>query len=72
MVDPTSTDEIQQPLSAVRTTDKEAQKEIVKEALKEWLDEQWAAFGKWTARGLAAVAFSALAYWWLTTYGWHR
>lgn len=48
------------------------QKEIVKEALKEWLDDKWAAFGKWTAKGLATMAFSALAYWYLSTHGWHH
>lgn len=48
------------------------QKEIVKEALKEWLDDKWAAFGKWTAKGIATMAFSALAYWYLSTHGWHR
>lgn len=52
--------------------EKEEQKEIIKEALKEWLDEKWATVGKWTAKGIAATALSALAYWWLTTYGWHH
>jgi hypothetical protein len=52
--------------------ERDSQKEIVKEALKEWLNDQWAAFGKWTAKGIAAMAFSALAYWWLSTHGWHH
>lgn len=51
---------------------RDSQKELVKEALKEWLNDQWAAFGKWTAKGIAAMAFSALAYWWLSTHGWHH
>lgn len=52
--------------------DSEAKKELIKEALKEWLDAQWAAFGRWTAKGLMAALFSAAAYWWLTTHGWHH
>lgn len=55
-----------------KETARDDQKEIVKEALKEWLDEKWATFGKWTAKGLATMAFSALVYWWLSTHGWHR
>lgn len=50
----------------------EDQKAIIKEALKEWLDTQWALLGKWTAKGIAAAMFSALAYWWLSAHGWHR
>jgi hypothetical protein len=30
-------------------------KELIKEALKEWLDEKFAEFGKWTLRSLAAI-----------------
>jgi len=47
-------------------------KEIVKEALKEWLDEKFATFGKWTATGLAAVMLAGLMYLWLNTNGWHK
>lgn len=35
-------------------------KALIKEAIKEWLDEQWAAFGIWTARGLLAALLAAL------------
>lgn len=37
-------------------------KETVKEALKEWLDEKFLSFGKWTAASLAAMALAAIIY----------
>lgn len=58
--------------SALSELEKDERKEIVKEAIKEWMESQWAAFGKWTAKGIGAAAFSAGAYWWLTVHGWHK
>ncbi len=52
--------------------EKQERKEIVKEALKEWLDDKFAAFGKWTAVSLAAVIMAALFYFVLWINGWHR
>ncbi|BBB65923.1 hypothetical protein UNDYM_1670 [Undibacterium sp. YM2] len=52
--------------------DKEAEKEILKEALQEWLDKQFALFGKWTLAGLFALAFSGLVYLALSGQGWHK
>ena len=49
--------------------DREQQKEIVKEAIREWLDEKYSAFGKWTVHGLAAASLCALVYL-LSTHGW--
>lgn len=43
--------------------DREEQKAIVKEAIREWLDEKYSAFGKWTLHGLLAACLGALAYW---------
>lgn len=43
-----------------REEDKAAFKDAVKEAAKEWLDDQFTAFGKWTALGVAAAVFFAL------------
>lgn len=45
------------------------QKEIIKEALSEWLDKKFAAFGKWTAAGIMAMAFAVLIYQWLRIHG---
>lgn len=51
---------------------RQREKEIYKEAMKEWLDEKFATFGKWTARTVAAAAFFALIYFVLWTNGWHK
>jgi len=46
----------------------EEQKEIIKqafrEAIQEWLDKQFAAFGRWTFYGILSVALSIVAYVW--------
>ena len=49
--------------------DRDQQKAIVKEAIREWLDEKYSAFGKWTFHGLLAAALCALVYF-LSTHGW--
>ena len=36
-------------------------KQLVKEAIKEWLDDQFKAFGKWSAIGLGSAVFYVLA-----------
>lgn len=48
----------------------EEQKEILKEALKEWLDEKFTTFGKWSFGIFAAAAFFAVSYFILTINGW--
>ncbi|HEX3643027.1 MAG TPA: hypothetical protein VHV10_17215 [Ktedonobacteraceae bacterium] len=50
--------------------DREADKQVVKEALKEWLDEKFMEFGKWTISGIAALVLAAIAYMILITHGW--
>ncbi len=50
--------------------DKETQKEAVKEALQEWLDKQFAIFGKWTVTGLLSAAFVGAVYLFLAGHGW--
>lgn len=47
-------------------------KEAVKEALKEWLDEQFARVGKWTVHGIIAAALAALVYFILVHNGWRQ
>lgn len=47
-------------------------KDIVKEALKEWLDEKFSTFGKWSMTGLGAMAVAGITYLWLTSNGWHK
>lgn len=52
--------------------DKDVQKEAVKEALKEWLDEAFAAFGRYTFYGLMAAAFAGLVFLALKGQGWSK
>ena len=40
----------------------EHQKQIIKEAFKEWLDEKAGEFGKWTFNFIFTAAFGALVY----------
>jgi hypothetical protein len=42
--------------------DREEQKEIVKEAIHEWLEDKYSAFGKWTLHGILASALGAVVY----------
>lgn len=42
--------------------DRDEQKEIVKEAIREWLDERYSEFGKWTLHGLLAAIIAAMTY----------
>ena len=50
--------------------DKDEYKDAVKQALKEWLNEQFAAFGKWTLMGLLSAAFAGLVGLWMASHGW--
>lgn len=45
-------------------------KDAVKEGIKEWLDDKFAAFGKWAALSFAALALAALVYFILAANGW--
>lgn len=46
---------------------KDEQKDVLKQAIQEWLDAQFAAFGRWTFYGLCVTGFSLLVYMWLHT-----
>ena len=45
-----------------RSDDEDHMKKIMKAAIKEWMDERFAAFGKWTATGLAIAALGVLTW----------
>jgi hypothetical protein len=45
-------------------------KAVIKEALKEWMDEKFAAFGRWSIIGIGAAALFALMYFILAVKGW--
>lgn len=45
-------------------------KKVMKEALKEWLDEQYAKFGRWSLTGIACMALVVVTYLALKFAGW--
>ena len=51
---------------------KAATREGARAAIKEFLDEQFAKFGRWSFYGIAAMVFSALVYWAATAHGWYQ
>ena len=46
------------------------QKEAIKEALSEWLDDKFSEFGKWSLKGMVALALVGLVYLWAASHGW--
>lgn len=51
---------------------KEETKAAMKQAMKEWMDEKFAEFGKWTLVGLAVATLVLLAWGTMIFYGWHK
>lgn len=49
-----------------------AVKAAVKEAAREWLDAQFAMFGKWTAGGILSAALVGAVWLAMASLGWHR
>lgn len=47
-------------------------KQVLKDALKEWLDEKFAELGKWSFRTISVIALGALTYFILQVNGWHK
>lgn len=47
-------------------------KEALKEALHEWLDEKYAAFGRWSLHGLLAAALVGCMWLVVVGNGWHK
>lgn len=47
-------------------------KAALKQGLKEWLDEKFSDFGKWSAMGIGAAALALLAYFVMALNGWHK
>ncbi len=44
-------------------------KDLIKQAINEWLETKWAMFGRWSAYGLLAMAVGGLGYLFFTTHG---
>jgi hypothetical protein len=45
------------------------QKELIKQAIKEWMDEKYAEIGRWTVRVIITTALSMLLFWYIKTQG---
>lgn len=56
----------------VRDNEKDEMKEALREALREWLDEKYAAFGKWSFHGILAAGLAGMVYVFLVSQGWHK
>jgi len=65
--DNNSPEEIKEALGKLRKSEMKA---VVKEAIKEWLDEQATIIGKWSFRFILMSALGVLAYFVLTSQGW--
>jgi len=48
---------------------KDEQKAVVKEAIQEWLDQQFIKFGKYSMVGAFSMAFAMLLYLYLSAHG---
>jgi len=51
---------------------KEETKAAVKEAIKEWLNEKYATFGRWSLHGLLAMLLAGAVYLFMISNGWHK
>jgi len=45
-------------------------REVFREAINEWINDKFKEFGKWSLKGLAALAFGVLIYFALVQHGW--
>lgn len=52
--------------------DQQQQKEVIKQAIREWLDDAFADFGRWTIKGILAAAFCGAVYLAMINAGWHK
>lgn len=46
------------------------EKEVLKQALKEWLDEKFAQLGRWSLSTITLLTLGALVYFILSVNGW--
>lgn len=67
--DGSNAEDVREALSRFRKTEL---KTVVKEAIKEWLDEQALTVGRWSIRFFFLASLGALTYFILTQQGWHK
>jgi hypothetical protein len=51
---------------------KDETKQAMKEAMREWMDDKFQEFGRWSFYSLLAAVFGAMVYFILTASGWHK
>jgi len=49
---------------------KELHKAAIKEAIQEWLDQQYKLVGRWTLKGVLAMSLAVLVYLYAASHGW--
>ena len=54
-----------------RKNDEELMKKAAKEAIREFLDEKFTVFGRWSFYSLLALGLVAMVYFILLSQGWH-
>lgn len=64
--------ERRQLVAVPRDEQKAILKEAFREAAKEWLTEQFAAFGRWSFYGLLSAGIVGILYFMLWVNGWHK
>lgn len=64
-----TSDEVRDALQKIQRAEL---KQIVKDAIKEWLDEQAIVVGRWSIRFILMAALGALTYFILTQQGWQK
>lgn len=52
--------------------DKDLQKDVLKEAVSEWMDERFAMFGRWSFHSLLVLAFAGAVYLAMRGQGWSK
>lgn len=45
------------------------QKEIVKQAIKEWMDERYADIGRWAVRSIVVAGVTSFLFWYISVRG---
>ena len=66
--EPKSEDEV----DWINRRQRESDKQLIKEAVDEWLDRKFMAFGKYSAAALMAILLAAFVYFVLWSQGWHK
>jgi uncharacterized membrane protein YozB (DUF420 family) len=51
---------------------REETKQAMKEAMREWMDDKFKEFGRWTFFGFMTALFGAAIYFMLYVNGWHK